>query len=80
MKGEADMIKEIPRHLALINTSVDDCRSSLRHYTEADLETLKQAIRLELSKGGEARATMVQLLKSTIQRLEKQVQEKGDRT
>jgi len=64
-------IDKIPRHVALVNTSVDDAKSSLHHYTAADLESVKQAVKLELAKGPHARATMVQLLKNTIHRLEK---------
>jgi hypothetical protein len=71
-----DDYKRLPRHRKLVSTSVEDARSSLFHYTEADLDTLKQAIKAELKKGPGARATMVQLLKSTIQRLEKQAWKK----
>jgi prophage DNA circulation protein len=73
-----DAMTQIPRHVALSNTSVDDARSSLRHYTDADLETVKQAIKLELAKGPDARATMVRLLKDTIGRLEKQALKASD--
>lgn len=61
-----------PRHKALVNTSVDDCRISLKHCTEADLEDIRKAVKVELAKGPDARATMVRVLKSAIQRLEKQ--------
>ena len=67
-----DDFNRLPRHIKLIGTSIDCARSSLHHYTEADLETVKLAIKAELAKGPDARATMVRLLKSTIQRLEKQ--------
>lgn len=68
-KGYIMTFNKIPRHRALVNTSVEDCRSSLNH--ETDLETVKKAIRLELDKGGDARATMVKLLKAKIRQLEK---------
>jgi hypothetical protein len=68
--------QKLPRHRKLISTSVDDARSSLHHYTEADLDTLKQAIKAELKKGTDARTSMVRLLKSTIHRLEKQAWKK----
>lgn len=68
----------IPRHEALVNTSVDDARSSLHHYNStADLETIKKAIRAELKKGPQARATMIQLLKNKIHQLEKRAMDWG---
>ena len=69
-------IPAIPRHEALVNTSVTDARARLYHYTIEDMADLKKAIKLELAKGGDARTSMVQLLNSTIQRLEKQAWEK----
>lgn len=76
MKAYNDFQK-LPRHKKLISTSVDDARSSLHHYTEADLDTVKQAIKAELAKGVDARSSMVRLLKSTIHRLEKQAWDRG---
>jgi hypothetical protein len=55
---------------------VDDCRVSLAHCTDADLEEIRKAVKLELAKGLDARSTMVRQLKSAIQRLEKQAWEK----
>jgi len=71
-----DDFQRLPRYKKIIGTSVDDARTSLHHCTEADLEDIKKAIKAELAKGPGARATMVRLLKSTIQRLEKQAWKK----
>jgi len=71
MKYNGTLIRPA-RHVALVNTSVDDCRSSLSGYNSpADLEIVRKAVKLELAKGRHARATMVQLLKNKICQLEK---------